>query len=355
MKAFHDIFALCLIASITLSQSATNSGARSTYALTSSSALTIWENDLWPWWPWPTESIPTSESATPSETIPSSESETPSESISASESAAPSETIPASESAAPSETIPSSESETPSESIPLSASAMPSESISPSESATPSESILPPESTAPTESIPPSASATPSPSVPPSVSASIPPFGSAEPPESAPAPLPGNETEDASSGLALPIDLLQNVNDPAAAYDAVSIAASGLSDSQKSDPTVVDHLTLFAEEAVSQASRKTMTDSDMSVGLETAYWLTVNAMSARSAVSRALAENEIQLDRTIRTSVTFSAEQTQDVNIVLQPQTLLLGVDTIRVETPEYGVLFPMDFIEANAGYIDYE
>ena len=148
-------------------------------------------------------------------------------------------------------------------------------------------------------------------------------------------------TEDPGETLTLPVNQLDLVHDPATAGDAVDYLVNQMTGEQKSAPTCIDLATLYAETAVAKAASMDVVGSEILVDAEAISEAGTVATQAAERVENALTSGGINVARYLSKTVTLCTDET-DVSILVSPDVLSSNVDKVRVETPDYALVFKL-------------
>ena len=157
------------------------------------------------------------------------------------------------------------------------------------------------------------------------------------------------DATDPGVSVSLPVERLASINDRSSAVSAVESAASGMTAEQRQSATGVDLVTLFAEEAVSQAASTTVDGSNIVVSQSSVQSLQAAAIDARDAARQALSSSGVAAERELNADVKFKTEATASVTITIDPSAANMSADNVRIETPNYSVSLSAETIKADA------
>ena len=155
---------------------------------------------------------------------------------------------------------------------------------------------------------------------------------------------------DPGASLALPVDKLNTVTDKSTATKAIQDATTNATAEQKSSATGADLLTLFAEEAVSQAASTTVTGSSITIDQASIQSLQTTANDVKVAAEQALTSGGVAVQRELNADVKFKTNSTASVSITIDPSAANITADNVRIETPNYAVTLSAESIKQNAG-----
>jgi len=155
-------------------------------------------------------------------------------------------------------------------------------------------------------------------------------------------------TEDPGASVELPIELLQNVMDRASAVSAVSEAVAGLTSEQKSSPTGIDLLTLYAGEAAARAASADVGGSVV-VTADNLSPLRDKAVEAKMSVEQVLANAGVKTVREIERGVMFRTDGAATVSVTIDPSAKATDIDHIRATNGEMTVTVPASVIKQDA------
>ena len=150
-------------------------------------------------------------------------------------------------------------------------------------------------------------------------------------------------------GLSIKFDLeaLDSVTDQASAVAAVKAQSASLTTEQKQSPTGIDLMTLYAEQAVSNAAAKEVSGGIV-VNQENVQELQKTAADTRAAVESALTGAGIAPHREINENVAFSTKDAANVTITVESSAANTTADNVRIDTPEYSIAIPKEMIAEN-------
>lgn len=148
----------------------------------------------------------------------------------------------------------------------------------------------------------------------------------------------------------LPVDKLAGVTDKSSAVFAIQSAASDMTVEQKNSATCIDLITLYAEEAVAQAASTIVSGGNIVINESNVIELQTSALDIRSAAVQTLDDSDIITVREMNADIKFKTETSDSVKITVDPSTVNITVDNVRVETPDYVVTFSAEAIKQNAG-----
>ena len=150
-------------------------------------------------------------------------------------------------------------------------------------------------------------------------------------------------------GLSINFDLaaLNAVTDQATAVAAVKAQSAALTTEQKQSPTGIDLMTLYAEQAVSNAASEEVSGGIV-VNQENVQELQKTAADTRAAVESALTGAGIAPNREINENVAFSTKDAANVTITVESSAANTTADNVRIDTPEYSIAIPKEMIVEN-------
>ena len=150
-------------------------------------------------------------------------------------------------------------------------------------------------------------------------------------------------------GLSIKFDLaaLDSITDQASAVAAVKAQSASLTTEQKQSPTGIDLMTLYAEQAVSNAAAKEVSGGIV-VNPENVQELQKTAADTRAAVESALTGAGIAPQREINENVAFSTKDAANVTITVESSAANTTADNVRIDTPEYSIAIPKEMIVEN-------
>ena len=158
------------------------------------------------------------------------------------------------------------------------------------------------------------------------------------------------DNQDAEAAtLNLPIDMLRTVDDKQSALDAIFTAASDMTDEQKQDATGVDLVTLYAEEAVAQASYSRVNGKTIVINESSIKSLQATANDVKTSAEQTLVASGVTPRRELNAGIKFKTDESASISILIEPSAANANVDAVRVETPVYAINFSMRFIKNNA------
>ena len=155
------------------------------------------------------------------------------------------------------------------------------------------------------------------------------------------------DVTDPGASIVLPVDKLAGITDPTSAASVVKSAADGATAAQKAAATGIDLLTLFAEEAVSQAASVTVS-GNIVIDKASVSALQTNAAAAKAAAEKALSGAGVTTQRAMNADVKFKQADSSSVKITVDPSAADTTADNVRVETPGFALSFSKDSIKDN-------
>ena len=183
------------------------------------------------------------------------------------------------------------------------------------------------------------------------------------------------DSVDPGASVVLDSALLASVTDQASAIKAIEAQASRLTAAQKQSPTGADLMTLFATEAVANASsqtassgsssasqggvqlsaggatsstRRAVSDSSITINQSNVQALQSNAASAKTAAVKALSSAGVNVAREIDETVKFKTSQSGSVTITVEATAANTTADNVCIEMPDYSITLSKEMIEAN-------
>lgn len=155
------------------------------------------------------------------------------------------------------------------------------------------------------------------------------------------------DEKDVGEDVYLPTDLLDKITDVDSAVSAVNALTDGMTDAQKNAPTGIDLATLYAETAAMRVSCKKLSGSDFTINAALLGELESLARDACAAVDQALASGSVFSARVIRSTAVFQTDET-NINVHLDPDLLGTSIQMIRIETPDYALVFHVSDLETD-------
>ena len=156
------------------------------------------------------------------------------------------------------------------------------------------------------------------------------------------------DVTDPGTSMFLPVDKLSTVVDKNTATKVIQDATTGATTEQKTSSTGADLLTLFAEEAVSQAAATTVSGSSITINQEGVQSLQATANDVKAAAEQALAAAGVMVRRELNADVKFKTTSSASVSITIDPSAADTTADNVRVETPGFALSFSKDSIKDN-------
>jgi len=135
------------------------------------------------------------------------------------------------------------------------------------------------------------------------------------------------------------------ITDEKSAIEAIKSTIDTLSDTQKEDVAEIDLLTVFTEEAIAQASSKTISGGGIVVNQTNVQDLQSQALSVKTAAEKVFTNANIDIMREINADVKFKTSETAQVTITVEPSAADTTADNVRVETSDYAVSIPKGVI----------
>ena len=146
------------------------------------------------------------------------------------------------------------------------------------------------------------------------------------------------------------MDKLATIVDKSTATQAIQSATTGTTTDQKSSSTGTDLLTLFAEEAVSQAASTTVSGSSITIDQANMQALQSTANDVKAAAEQALTAGGVTVQRELNADVKFKTTSSASVSITIDPSAANITADNVRIETPNYAVTLSAEAIKQNVG-----
>ena len=157
------------------------------------------------------------------------------------------------------------------------------------------------------------------------------------------------DTDDPGDSFHLPIDRLNTVTDQSSAVGAIASVANLMTDAQKQSASGIDKLMLFSEEAIARAASRTVQGSSILISQGIIQGLQPIASGTKQAAVVELLANSITPVREMDAGVKFITKEANQISITIDSTTRNTNLDSIRVETPTYGITFSSEFIRANS------
>lgn len=152
----------------------------------------------------------------------------------------------------------------------------------------------------------------------------------------------GSELE---SDFVLPSDKLKDITNTSSAIEAVSYLVGTMTSSQKTAPTCIDLVTLYAETASAKAAAKPTAGDSILIDATAVSDLGLTAVEASEAVEMVLTNGGVTTARYLSKTIILTTDE-QDISIQIDPDILTTEIDRVRVETPTYAVTLKLADLE---------
>ena len=118
-----------------------------------------------------------------------------------------------------------------------------------------------------------------------------------------------------------------------------------LTSSQKTAPTCIDLVTLYAETASAKAAAKPTAGDSILIDATAVSDLGLTAVEASEAVEMVLTNGGVTTARYLSKTIILTTDE-QDISIQIDPDILTTEIDRVRVETPTYAVTLKLADLE---------